>query len=79
MTWRRFVRDLLPVAAAAAAFLLAWKALVVVAAYPTFVLPPPETVAARLVRAWTDGTMTPHVEATLTEGLWEADRAMLRM
>jgi NitT/TauT family transport system permease protein len=67
MTRRRLVRDLLPIALAAAAFLGAWKALVVLAAYPTFVLPPPETVATRLVRAWADGTMTPHVEATLVE------------
>jgi NitT/TauT family transport system permease protein len=67
MRWRRIVRDLVPVTAAAGAFLLAWKALVVLAAYPPFVLPPPETVAARFVRAWADGTMAPHMEATLVE------------
>jgi NitT/TauT family transport system permease protein len=49
------------------AFLLAWKALVVVAAYPVFVLPAPEQVAARFVRAWADGTIEPHVAATLEE------------
>ena len=45
----RRLRDLLPVLAVAAAFLLAWKLLVVIGGYPTFVLPPPEVVAGRLV------------------------------
>ena len=40
----RRLRDLLPVLAVAAAFLLAWKLLVVIGGYPTFVLPPPVTV-----------------------------------
>lgn len=46
---------------------LAWKAITVIADLKPFVLPPPETVAARFVRAWTDGTMWPHTSTTLIE------------
>ena len=63
----RRLRDLLPVLAVAAAFLLAWKLLVVIAGYPTFVLPAPEVVAGRLVAAWRDGIIEPHLVTTLTE------------
>jgi putative riboflavin transport system permease protein len=47
--------------------LLAWKAIVVIGGYPVFILPPPETVAERFVRAWADGTIEPHFGATLQE------------
>ena len=61
----------IPGAAAAAlafaAFVSAWKALVVVAGYPPFILPPPEQVAARFVAAWADGTIGPHAGRTLVE------------
>ena len=50
-----------------AGFILAWKALVVVAGYPPFILPPPEQVAARFVSAWADGTIAPHALRTLYE------------
>jgi NitT/TauT family transport system permease protein len=60
---------MLAVIAVAVAFLLGWKLLVVFAGYPPFVLPPPETVAARLWRAWRDGVIEPHVVTTLTEVL----------
>lgn len=59
--------DLWPVVAGAAIFLLAWKGLVLLGGYPPFILPAPETVAARLVRAWADGTMEPQALATLEE------------
>jgi NitT/TauT family transport system permease protein len=58
---------IVPVAATLAIALAAWKAIVVVGGYPTFILPPPESVAARFVRAWTDGTIAPHFGATLQE------------
>jgi NitT/TauT family transport system permease protein len=58
---------ILPVAAMFAVALIAWKAIVVVAGLPVFILPPPEVVAARFVRAWTDGTIPPHFGATLQE------------
>ncbi len=64
-------RGRLPVAISlvggAAAFLVAWRLVVAVLGLEVFVLPPPETVAARFVRAWADGTIEPHVAATLVE------------
>jgi NitT/TauT family transport system permease protein len=57
----------MPVIASFAVFVLAWKALVVIGGYPPFILPPPEAVAARFVRAWTDGLMTPHALTTILE------------
>lgn len=65
----RRLRDGLPVLAGAVAFLAGWKLLVVLTGYPAYLLPPPETVAARLVVAWTDGTMEPNAAATLEEVL----------
>jgi NitT/TauT family transport system permease protein len=50
-----------------AAFVLGWKALVVVGGYPPFILPPPEQVASRFVGAWLDGTILPHALRTLHE------------
>jgi NitT/TauT family transport system permease protein len=55
------------VAISFAAFVLLWKVIVVVGGYPPFILPPPEAVADRLVRAWRDGIMTPHALTTLSE------------
>jgi NitT/TauT family transport system permease protein len=55
------------VAISFAIFILAWKAIVVIGGYPPFILPPPEAVADRLVRAWADGLMTPHALTTLSE------------
>jgi NitT/TauT family transport system permease protein len=60
----------LPVLLAAAVFVAVWKAIVVVGGYPPFILPPPETVGARLLEAWGEGTMTPHALATLSEIGW---------
>ena len=56
-----------PAALALAAFVLAWKALVVVTGYPPFILPPPEQVVTRFVTAWADGTIAPHAGRTLIE------------
>jgi NitT/TauT family transport system permease protein len=56
-----------PVFAALVVFVVAWKAVVVIGGYPVFILPPPEVVAGRFVRAWTDGTIEPHFEATMRE------------
>jgi len=49
------------------AFVVGWKALVVITGYPPFILPPPEQVAARFVEAWADGTIAPHAMRTLVE------------
>jgi NitT/TauT family transport system permease protein len=56
-----------PVVLALAAFLAAWKLIVVIGGYPAFILPPPETVLARFVDGWTDGTIAHHARATVVE------------
>ena len=55
------------VAISFAVFVLIWKGLVVVAGYPPFILPPPESVAARFVSAWGGGLITPHALTTILE------------
>jgi NitT/TauT family transport system permease protein len=50
-----------------AAFVLGWKALVIIGGYPTYILPSPEEVAARFVSAWSEGTIAPHAARTLLE------------
>lgn len=57
----------LPIAAALAAFLIAWKLVVVVGAFQPFILPPPETVAVRFLVAVVDGTILPHLATTMVE------------
>jgi len=57
----------LSVAAVFAVFLLAWKGIVVATGLRPFILPPPEQVASRFVTAWVDGTIAPHLAATLVE------------
>lgn len=49
------------------AFVVGWKAVVVLANYPAFILPPPESVASRFLGAWTSGLIWPHFAATLVE------------
>ncbi|MDQ3447715.1 MAG: ABC transporter permease [Chloroflexota bacterium] len=63
------IRGVLPVLAAAAIFVGLWKLVVMVGDYPPFILPAPEVVATRFVRAWTEGLMTPHALTTLSEVL----------
>ena len=65
--WSAQIPGTAAAAIALAAFLVAWKALVVVTGYPPFILPPPEQVAARFVSAWADGTIAPHALRTLYE------------
>jgi len=60
-------RVLVPVLGALVVFLVVWKLVVVVGGYPPFILPPPETVFERFVGAWVDGTIGPHLVATLVE------------
>jgi putative riboflavin transport system permease protein len=56
-----------PVAGAFAAFVVAWKLVVVLGALPVYILPAPEQVALRFITAWTDGTMAPHAWTTIVE------------
>ena len=55
------------VVASFAVFVIAWKLVVLVGGYPPFILPSPEVVGQRFVRAWADGTIEPHALATLVE------------
>ncbi|HEY4634897.1 MAG TPA: ABC transporter permease [Candidatus Limnocylindrales bacterium] len=57
----------LSVAAALVVFLLLWQAIVIIGGYPPFILPTPWAVGTRFVTAWTDGTIQPHLVATLVE------------
>jgi NitT/TauT family transport system permease protein len=61
------VADLWPVLAVFAAFLVAWKLVVVIGGLPVYILPAPEQVAIRFVTAWADGTMEPHAWTTIVE------------
>jgi NitT/TauT family transport system permease protein len=63
----RRLRDTVPIVLVAVGLLLAWKAVIAVGDYPVFILPPPELVATRFVRAWSEGTLAPHTIATLAE------------
>jgi NitT/TauT family transport system permease protein len=58
---------LIPVLAALVGFVLFWQAVVLVSGFPPFILPPPGAVVARWASAWSAGTLTPHVVATLQE------------
>jgi NitT/TauT family transport system permease protein len=57
----------LPVVAALAIFLVAWRLAVVVTGFPPFILPTPEAVAGRWATAVLEGTIEPHLLATLVE------------
>lgn len=48
-------------------FLVLWEAVVRLGGYPTFILPPPQAVAQRLVSLVTSGTLWRHVQVTLKE------------
>jgi NitT/TauT family transport system permease protein len=67
MTRRGRLATLVPIAVAGVLFVVAWQLVVTLLNLEAFVLPPPATVAARFVRAWADGTIEPHVAATLVE------------
>jgi NitT/TauT family transport system permease protein len=66
---RRLWHELLPVAAAALAFVVVWQALVMAGDYPTFILPGPFVVAERFVSGWASGLIWPHFLTTLGEVL----------
>ena len=58
---------LLSVLASFVIFVLIWKAIVVIGGYPPFILPPPESVAARFVEAWVEGVIGSHALTTILE------------
>jgi NitT/TauT family transport system permease protein len=53
--------------ASLAAFLLAWKLLTLLTGTPSYILPAPEVVAERGLRAFSSGILWPHLAATLGE------------
>jgi NitT/TauT family transport system permease protein len=55
------------IGAALVVFLLVWQVVVVVSGFPPFILPAPAAVFERLGTAWLDGTIGPHLAATLLE------------
>jgi NitT/TauT family transport system permease protein len=59
--------NLWPIVVAMAAFVIAWKLVVVVGGLQPFILPPPESVAGRFLVALLDGTIFPHLVTTLVE------------
>ena len=63
MSWR----TVLPVVAALGVFLVAWQLAVVLGGLQPSILPPPLLVAERLVEAFADGTIQPHLATTLQE------------
>jgi NitT/TauT family transport system permease protein len=64
---RSSLAPIVALVAAAAAFVVGWQLVVIVFDLQAFVLPPPLDVARRFVGAWADGTIEPHVAATLVE------------
>jgi NitT/TauT family transport system permease protein len=61
--------DVLALVVGAVVIVGAWQLIVAFAGYEPFLLPGPLDVGIRFVRAWTDGTMTPHAWTTLQEVL----------
>ena len=63
---RRVMRPLASIASLAA-FLVAWKLLTIVTGTPGYILPPPEVVGERALRAIGSGVLWEHLWATLSE------------
>jgi NitT/TauT family transport system permease protein len=57
------------IALSAIGFLVAWQLVVVVGGYPEYILPSPLVVAERAVEAVQNGTLQPHLAATLEESV----------
>jgi NitT/TauT family transport system permease protein len=57
------------IALSALGFLVAWQLVVVVGGYPEYILPSPVVVAQRAVEAVQNGTLQPHLAATLEESM----------
>ena len=66
---RRAVGALRPIVASLVVFVVVWQLVVFVSGFPPYILPGPLSVAQSFVEAWLDGTMWPHVSATLVEVL----------
>lgn len=63
------LRRLALLAVSTLAFLVLWKVLVVIGGYPEYILPAPDVVAVRAGEALVNGTLQPHLVATLQEAV----------
>ena len=63
------LRRLAFIALSALAFLAAWKFIVLIGGYPEYILPAPDVVALRAAEAIKNGTLQPHLVATLEESV----------
>jgi NitT/TauT family transport system permease protein len=63
------LRRLAFIALSAFAFLAAWKVITLIGGYPEYILPAPDVVALRAVGAIRNGTLQPHLVATLEESV----------
>jgi NitT/TauT family transport system permease protein len=63
------LRRLAFIALSAFTFLAAWKVIVLIGGYPEYILPAPDVVALRAVEAIRNGTLQPHLVATLEESV----------
>jgi NitT/TauT family transport system permease protein len=57
----------LSVLGALVVFVLVWQAVVVISGFPPYILPPPAEVGERLLSAWSQGIIQPHLRTTLVE------------
>jgi NitT/TauT family transport system permease protein len=57
----------LSVVGALVVFVLVWQVVVVISGFPPYILPPPAEVGARLLSAWSQGIIQPHLWTTLVE------------
>jgi len=57
----------LSVVGALVVFVLVWQAVVVISGFPPYILPTPGEVAGRLISAWSQGIIQPHLRTTLVE------------
>ena len=57
----------LSVLGALVVFVLVWQAVVLISGFPPYILPPPAEVGERLLSAWSQGIIQPHLRTTLVE------------
>jgi len=66
---RAILRRLGLIALSVFAFITAWKVIVLIGGYPEYILPAPDVVALRAAEVIQNGTLQPHLLATLQESV----------
>ena len=56
-----------PIVASLVVFVVVWQLVVMLSGLPPYILPGPLVVAQRFFKAWTDGTMWPHVACVTSD------------